>query len=154
MQGRGAFLSGQTQEGEHIGDAPPDVVILDAPALQPIGDILEHIEMREEGVVLEHDDGAPPLRRYFVHPAVLYADLAFVRLDEAGDQAKQGGLAAAARSEKRGDLALRDRKIHIGDGCNGSKPFVKPYELDMGLTHRGSPGLRAKSATGARPAPR
>ena len=87
---------------------------LSAAPAQPIGDVLEHRQMREQRVVLEDHHRAAPLRRNLVDAAALDADLAGVRLHEAGDQAKQRGLAAAARPEQRRDLALRHGEAHVG----------------------------------------
>jgi hypothetical protein len=136
LQRRRAVEAGEAEEGEHLLDAPRYLGAFEAASTQPIGDVLEHRQMREERVVLEHHHCAATLRRDLVHAAALDADLAGVRLHEAGDQAKQGGLAAAAWAEQGRHLALRRRQAHLGHRRDRAEALAEPDQLDMGLRHR------------------
>jgi hypothetical protein len=74
---------------------------------QPEGDVVEHVEMREQRIALEHHVDRPVLgRRATSYRLAIDLDLAGGREIEAGDHAHQGGLAASARPEQRQDLAF------------------------------------------------
>ncbi len=86
-----------------------------AAGTQAIGDVLRHGHVRKQGVVLEDDADVALVGRQVIdrravdpHPA---GDLA----DKAGDDAEQGGLAAARRPEQRHDLAGLDRQADAVD---------------------------------------
>ena len=65
----------------------------------------DDIVMGEQGMVLEHQTEAAPVRRQVRHRIVVPHDVAGGRGLEAGDRPKEAGLAASARSEDRNDLA-------------------------------------------------
>ena len=91
----------------------------DARALtQAERDVLEHVEVREERIVLEHRGHRPAVRRHAAHVAAVHLDSALGRLVEPRDHLQRGRLAAAARADQREELALarsRGRPAHRGD---------------------------------------
>src|SRR5262249_2751553 len=66
-------------------------------------------EMREQGVALEDGVHAPLERRQVIDHCAGDLDLAGIGFLEAGDEAQQGGLAAARRPEQREELPLAER---------------------------------------------
>ena len=83
----------------------PIRVLRQPPRLEPIGDVLRDRHVREQRVVLEHDAGAAARRRQMVDRFAVEQHAAFALRDEAGDDAQQRRLAAAARPEQRDELA-------------------------------------------------
>ena len=79
-----------------------------AGALQPERDIVPHVEMRKQRVVLEHHVDRPLMRQHRRDVAAAKQDAALVRRLEAGEHAQQRGLAAAARAQQRKELARPD----------------------------------------------
>ena len=77
------------------------------------GDILKHIHMPEQGIMLEHEadtaGGGMGLGR--LDPA--NGDAARVRLVQPGDEAQQGGFARARRAKQRQQLALVHGEVHV-----------------------------------------
>src|SRR5512145_23369 len=78
---------------------------------QAVADILRHIEMGEERVVLEYHVHGPPERRDPDHGSTADQHIARAGLLEAGDQPERGGLAAAGRSQERMERPAPNRKV-------------------------------------------
>src|SRR3954452_13227705 len=81
--------------------------------------------MREKRVVLEHDADGAAVRRQMVDDMVADDDTAFGLADEARDNAQQGGLAAAGRTEQRDDLAALHVEIDVLDGKRAAGEAVR-----------------------------
>ena len=64
--------------------------------------------MGEEGVALEHRVDRPLVGRQVGQVLAVQPDLALVGVLEAGDQAQQGGLAAAGGAQQGEELVLAD----------------------------------------------
>ena len=71
--------------------------------------------MREEGVVLEDDADVALVGRQVVDAGAVDQHAAGGLADEARDDAQQGGLAAARRTQKGHDLARLDGERHTVD---------------------------------------
>ncbi len=70
---------------------------------------------REQRQVLEDQRGRPLVRADAVHVLAADPHRAFRRLDEAGDDAQDGGLAAARRPEEGEELAAFDVQRRVLD---------------------------------------
>src|SRR5437016_7210489 len=70
------------------------------------GDVVEHVEMWVQRVLLEHECHVARGRRLAVDLASADHDLAGVRLFQARDQAQRGGLAGSGWAEKDNELAV------------------------------------------------
>ena len=90
--------------------------LADALDHQAVGDVVEHVQMREERVVLEDRVDVAPVGRDALGALAENLDAAGCRLLEAGDQAQAGGLARAGWSEHGEELALADVEV---DGIDG-----------------------------------
>ena len=99
-----------------------------AGALQPERDIVPHGEMRKQRVVLEHHVDRTLMRQDRRNVAPAEQDAAFVRRLEAGEHAQQRGLAAAARAQKRKELARSRYRATAGrprGNCRISSPLPR-----------------------------
>ena len=83
---------------------------------QAIGHVLATRHVREQGVVLEDDADVALVGRQVVDGGAVDPHAAGGLADEAGDDAQQGGLAAAGRTEQGHDLARLDGERHAVDG--------------------------------------
>ena len=72
--------------------------------------------MRKQRVVLEHDADTAAVGRQVIDALAVEQHAALRLADEAGNDAQQGGLAAAGRSQQRNELAGANRKLHGIDG--------------------------------------
>ena len=80
----------------------------DAFDLEAIGDVVAHIHMGEQRVILEHSVYITLIRRQAGGFLAMDANRACARLLEPGDQAQAGGLARAGRAEHGKELAVLD----------------------------------------------
>ena len=111
-------------------------------------------EVREQGVLLEHEPGAPVLGldapRAVVDDVAADADLALVGGGQPGDDAQQRRLAAPARADERDQLV-------VGDGRGRRRPprrrrpkaLRTPRRSRTGLGHGRAVGARRASGRGA-----
>ncbi len=101
---------------QHRLDARRDLVLGQAVAAQAEGDVVEHREMREERVALEHHVHRPLVGRQPGEVLAVERDRSRGRRLEAGEHAQQRRLAAARRAEQGEDLALGDVDRDVVDG--------------------------------------
>ena len=105
---------------------------------QPESNVLEHREVREEGIALEHETRVAVIGREAGDVALAEANEPRVRFDEARDHAQRRGLAAAARAQQDQELAVCDAQRKVldremlakfladgfeGDGRHGIRPL-------------------------------
>ena len=102
--------------------------------LQAEADIAAHAHMRIERVGLEDHRQAALGRRHVDDVDAVDEDLAGGHVLQAGDQAKQRGLAAAGRTDEDDERAVVDLEIDIVDDVNAAEALVDALELD--LPHR------------------
>src|SRR5690606_21730799 len=74
------------------------------PAARPERDVLQHAEVREQQIVLEHHADAAALRRQRAQIRAVQPDLATGHRDETRQGAQRGALARPVRPEQRHDL--------------------------------------------------
>src|SRR5581483_10778920 len=98
----------EAREADFGDEVPRDLRALGrrhAADLQPELDILAHAEPGEERVRLEHHAAVTPRAD---HRRAVERDRAFARLDQAGNEAQQAGLAAARRADDHGEFLVGD----------------------------------------------
>ena len=83
----------------------------DALHAQSVGDVVQHIHVREQRVILEHRVDRAPVRRQRIDPLSEQLDRARIGLLEAGDQPQAGGLARAGRAEHREEFSFGDVEV-------------------------------------------
>ena len=93
-------------------------------------DVLEHGQMPEQRVVLEHE--ADAAFADVLRGSVLAGkdDRALIRLLKAGNDAKQRGLAAARRAKQRHQLARRKGQVDVVERFKGAKRLRDILNLD------------------------
>src|SRR6185437_9198995 len=91
-------------------------------------------------VVLEHHRDVAVLGLELGDVALADPDRAFARRLEAGDDAQQGGLAAAGRSDDDRELAVLDRRVDALDRTLRAESLGDADDLDPG--HYFSPSMR------------
>src|SRR5690606_32643955 len=101
----------ETHEVEHPAYLAVDIVRAATAGTQAVGDIVEHAQMRKDGVVLENHARIALMRRHVVDDPVTEAYMTGGLLHETGDHAQKRGFPASARSEQGKELTLGDFKI-------------------------------------------
>jgi hypothetical protein len=99
---------------------------------QAEGDVVGHVEMREQLVVLKDQADAASMRWHGRDVAVVDHDLAVLWPDEASDDAQQRALPASRRPEYSDDLCARDMDRHIVE----DDPIAVADRDVPGLKHR------------------
>ncbi len=114
---------------EHL----PDLLLhrLDAAPAQTEGDVLEDVEVREEGVRLEDRVHRPLVRRERGHVLVAQRHGPGGRFLQAGDHAQGGGLAAAGGAEQGEEGALRHGQVERVDGGEGAVGLADALKADV-----------------------
>ncbi|ESQ67962.1 hypothetical protein PA15_0306525 [Pseudomonas aeruginosa HB15] len=128
-------------------DAGVDLALRHSGHLQREGDVLRHAHVREQRVALEHRMHRALLRLDAGEVLAVEADLAAVRLVEAGEHAQEGGLAAPGRAEEGEEFAGVDRQADIVDGGEVAEAAGHVADLEQGGRH--SSGEAVRSAGGA-----
>jgi hypothetical protein len=98
--------------------------LADLALLEPVGDVVQHGQVREQRVLLEDGVDVTPVRGRAHRVGSADQDLALVRLLEAGDQPQRRGLAAARRPQERQELALADLQVD-GVDCRESAEALR-----------------------------
>ena len=80
--------------------------LADLALLEPVGDVVQHGHVREQGVLLEDGVDLALVGRHPDRVPAADEDLALVWLLEAGDHPQRRGLAAPGRPQERQELAL------------------------------------------------
>ena len=153
-------LPGEADHVEQLGDLLRDVVLPAPLALEPVGHVVEHGEVGEQGIGLKHDAVVAPARRQ-------RRDLVSVLVDqtaglglEAGDDPEQRRLAAPRRPQEDDELAAFDVEGHgiegrevteaLGDALQAQKRPVASRGAFV-LYHHAGPAI-AVPLPGGRPA--
>ncbi len=101
------------------GELASDGLAVDLAQHQPIGDVLVDRHVRPQRVALEDHRHVAALGRHGARrrgeDLAAHPDFARRGLDEAGDQAQRGGLAAAGRPEQANEPPMLDRERHVVD---------------------------------------
>ncbi|CRH63869.1 Uncharacterised protein [Chlamydia trachomatis] len=86
---------------------------------EPVGDILSHRQVREEGIGLEDHRHGALIRRDAHHVLPVEHHLARGRVLETGDHAQGRRLSASRRPEQSDELAGQDVEVDVIDGGHG-----------------------------------
>ncbi len=121
-------VGGGVDAGGDVGAGHPHV-------LEAEGQVLAHGHVRVEGVGLEHHREAALGFRDVVDPAALDQDVAGGRVVEAGDQAQQGGLAAAGRADEDDEFTVGDFEVDAVDHRHFAEGFADAVELEGRCGH-------------------
>ena len=110
--GVGRFAALEPQPGEHLQRSRRPLGALDTLHLEPEGGVVEHGHPGEQALLLEDQQHAVG----FACADRGAFDDALGRLQQAGEHAQQGALAAAARADDRQELALTSLEAEPRDG--------------------------------------
>jgi hypothetical protein len=125
----------QVDQRHRVADPFVDVALVDLLAAQAEGDVLVHVEVREQGVGLEHGVHVPLVRGQCRHVAAAEVDGAVRGLLEAADHPQGRGLPAARRPEHREELALLDIEREVVDRGRVPEELRDPVEAHVDLRH-------------------
>ena len=122
----------ETDELEHLGDPPLELILRDALALEPEGDVVLDRHVREERVALEHRVDVPLVGRQSDDVLVAEEDPPLGRLLEAADHPQRRRLAAPGGAKHREERASRDLDRDPVDGDRVVEPLDDVLEADVG----------------------
>ena len=136
-----------------VGDPEPvEHRIGERPVERAEADVLRHVEVREERVLLEEVTDAPTLGRQIDTrawcPAMDAVDLksTLPRRHEPGDHAQHGGLPGTGGADQRGRRAARNGQLHrCYEGTKGMGEVEFERHRENSLTSRSRPALTATS---------
>ena len=117
-----------------------------APDTQREGDVLAHIQVREQRIALEHHADVALVRGRRQDRGAAQEDVTRGRLVEAGQRIERGRLAGPRRPEEGEKLALGDLKRDIVDGDDGSVGLAQAPDGKEGRGHREIRLLRSAAA--------
>ena len=138
----------ELDQRDHLGDAGVDGGARHAGALQPERDIVPHVEMRKQRVVLEHHVDRPLVRQHRRDVAAAEQDAALVGRLEAGKHPQQRGLAAAARAQQRKELARPDVERKPVHRAETAECLGYPLDPEQGMSAAASAGAADTSISG------
>ncbi|MNS96271.1 hypothetical protein D3C72_1305620 [compost metagenome] len=98
--------------------------------LQAVGNVIAHVHVREQGVILEYGVDVALVRRQSGGLDAVDADGTSTRLLEASDQPQAGSLARARGAEHREELAVMNVDGHPVDGLDLGEVARNVGELD------------------------
>ena len=133
----------QSHELEHLLDARLDRRPRLALRTQAEGDVLEHVHLREQSVVLEDDPDSALVRPLPDDRLAADTDVAGARILEARDDPQRGRLTRPARAEERDELPIGELQIEPLDRNRISIRAPELHEADRRRRrphHRPPPG--------------
>ena len=101
----------QAHNFQHIPHLAADGVFVHLLQAQAKGHVLEHIQVREQCVLLEHGIHRALIGRHTGNVLALQQDFAGIRLQKTCDQAQGGGFAAAGGAQQRHKLFVMDVQV-------------------------------------------
>jgi hypothetical protein len=105
-----------------------------AAQLEAEGDVAQHVRPGQQREILEHEARSAP----GPSTAVPLTRLPGVARDQSGDDLEQRGLAAAARAEQGGELALRKGEVDVAQGlARRCRRSCDAFDLDDRFSHGG-----------------
>ena len=151
------LLAPQADEVQRLVDLAVDLGLGRAAHLQAEADVLAHVEMGKERVVLEHHAEPALLRAQGVDPALVEPDRSAGDGKKTRDAVQRRRLSAARRSEQGDELAAPDGQGNVAQGVE--RPEIAAHtiepdfvELGKGYGHRGSLTFDLTCASRRRPA--
>src|SRR4029079_14905758 len=106
--------------------------LADPSLAQPEGDVLEHVQVREQRVALEHRVDRTPVGPNAGHVPAADADAPGGRILEAGDHPQRRRLAAAGRPDDREEFTGLDLQVEVADGDEVAEPLLDAGQVDGG----------------------
>jgi hypothetical protein len=126
--------AGQADQFQQLLDPGPAPGRGHAADAQRIGDVVADREMAEQGQRLEHHAELAPVRRHRRDVGFVEQHAAGGRRLQPGDDAQQGGLAAAGRPEEAHQLPGRNQQVDVGHGQH--RPVGLAHALQPQRVHR------------------
>ena len=102
------------------------------PQAQAEGQVLPHVHVGIEGVVLKHHGHVPVLGREGVHPAVPDKDFSPGQLFQAGYTAQHRALAAARGPDQDQELPIGDLQAQVIHRRHLAEPLGQIFQPDLG----------------------
>ena len=130
-------VAAEAHQLERLADAPRLLGLVDLALAEPVADVLGHVHVGEQRVVLEDRVDVAPEGRHTGDRLAGEEDLALARLFEAGDHAEGRRLAAARRAEQAVELAVLDPEVHPVHGDHFPEAFRDVGDLDVGTRRVG-----------------
>ena len=136
---------------QQVGDAALDLGLGRPrgarPDLEAVGDVLRHVEMAEQRVVLEHEADAAVAHRQRRGVLVVEQDAAGRRRLQPGDQPQEGRLARARGAEQGHEFAGLHLKVEVAQRRGAVERLGKPlgpyrdgHVRSLGLVSAGARG--------------
>jgi len=116
LVGHAAFHAGELHQIEDAHDFFTDLLLGEVAQLKAIGNIIEHIIVRQQSVALEHHGGIALIGGQLIDGLAAEVDLAGIGAFKARDHAQRGGLAAAGGTQQGDKAARRNIEVGIMDG--------------------------------------
>src|SRR5829696_6443033 len=129
----------ELDEGKGLGDPPLGLALVDVLEPQPEGDVVGHVEEREQGVALEDGVDLALVGRGAGHVGPVEQDAAVGGLLEPGDQSQGGRLAAARGAEQGEELAPWHLQVDAVHGGDVLEPLDQPDQPDLASAHAATP---------------
>jgi hypothetical protein len=125
----------QLDQDQGLGDPPLGLGLAHVLEAQPEGDVVGHVQEREQGVALEHRVDLALVRRGAGHVDPVEQDAPLGGLLEPGDQPQGGRLAAARRAEQGEELAAGHVQVDAVHGGDVLEPLDQPDQPDLASAH-------------------
>ena len=103
----------ETDGLQHLHDPLLDLSLRQLLHPQTEGNVLVHVQVREQGVLLENGVDLPLIGRNVINPHTIEQDISRRRRRETSDDTQRGGFAAPAGSEKCEELFVIDIKVNV-----------------------------------------
>ena len=110
---RAFFITLEVNDGKHFHYFLFDFVFRKLFELQPKGNVIKHVQVGEQRILLKDGVDIPLVRRKSVNALAVKDDVAAVRLNKAADDAQRCGFAAAAGTENRNEFLFVNIKVDI-----------------------------------------
>jgi len=127
-------VAGEANEVERLVDPSLLLGAADLLLAQAVADVLGHVHVREEGVMLEDGVDVAPVRRHAGDRPAGQDDLADGRLLEARDHPECRRLAATRRSKEAVERAAGDAQVHPVDRGHVPEALRDIDNLDVRMT--------------------
>ena len=113
--------------GRHLGDP------------QAKGDVLKHVQMREQRILLEHRVDLPLMRRDIINPHTVKGDVSRRGRRETADNPQRCGLSTAAGAQKCEEFRIVDIQIDVIENQLVVKRHAEVPQANQLFGHLSSP---------------
>jgi hypothetical protein len=129
----------ELDQSKGLGDPAAGLGLAHVLEAQPKGDVVGHVQEREQGVALEDGVDLALVRRGAGHVDPVKQNAAVGGLLEPGDQPQGGRLAAARRTEEGEELAPGHVQVDPVDRGHVLEPLDQPDQPDLASSHAATP---------------